>query len=81
MIGKYIADFVCLENNLIIELDGWQHKIEEVREYDNERTIFLKKEGFEVLRFWNDEVNNNLDGVIFEIVCALTPALSREERE
>lgn len=67
LIGKYIADFVCLEKKLIIELDGWQHKIEEVRKYDKERTEHLKKEGFDVLRFWNNDVNNNLDGVIFEI--------------
>lgn len=80
-IGNYIADFVCLEKCLIIEIDGWQHKIEEAKKYDKERTEYLKAEGFNVLRFWNNDVNNNLDGVIFEIERALTPTLSREERE
>lgn len=67
LIGKYIVDFVCLERKLIVELDGWQHKIETHKEYDKERTEFLIEEGFEVLRFWNNEINNNLDGVILRI--------------
>lgn len=81
LVGKYIADFVCLEKKLIIEIDGWQHKIEEARKYDIERIKYLKEEGFDVIRFWNNDVNNNLDGVILEIERALTPALSRRERE
>ncbi|MDD5463799.1 MAG: endonuclease domain-containing protein [Candidatus Moranbacteria bacterium] len=81
LIGKYIADFICLEKKLIVEVDGWQHKIEEARRYDRKRTEYLKKEGFAVLRFWNNDVNSNLDGVIFEIERALTPTLSQMERE
>jgi very-short-patch-repair endonuclease len=77
LIGKYIADFVCFEKKLVIELDGWQHKIDEARKYDKERTQYLKKEGFSVVRFWNNDVNNNLEGVVFEIESALTPTLSQ----
>ena len=60
-IGKYIADFVCFEKNLIIELDGGQHS--DTRIYDKARDKWLKDEGFVVLRFWNNEVMQNIDGV------------------
>lgn len=64
----YIVDFVCLEKKLIIELDGGQHA--ERNEYDSARTLKLKTDGFQVLRFWNDEVFNNIDGVL-EIICTV----------
>jgi very-short-patch-repair endonuclease len=63
-IGIYIADFVCLEKNLIIELDGSGHNQDEQIEYDRERTIYLQSLGFRVVRFWNDDVINNLEGVL-----------------
>lgn len=66
-LGKYIVDFVCLEKKLIIELDGWQHKKENQERYDEERTKFLEKLGFRVIRFWNNEINSNIDGVMLEI--------------
>ena len=53
-IGPFIADFCCLEHRLIIELDGGQHASEV--EKDEARSEFLRKEGYEVLRFWNHEV-------------------------
>jgi very-short-patch-repair endonuclease len=56
----YIADFACLEAMLIVEIDGGQH--DEAR--DARRTAFLESEGFEILRFWNNDVLTNLDGVI-----------------
>lgn len=59
---KYIADFACLEKNLIIELDGGQHA--EQIEYDNARTKFLAEKGYEVLRFWNNDVMENIEGVL-----------------
>ncbi len=61
-IGKYIVDFICFEKNLIIELDGGQHS--EQMEYDNERTNYLKSEGYNVIRFWNIEVFQELEGVL-----------------
>ncbi len=60
--GDYILDFACLETKLAIELDGGQHA--EAVAYDNERTRTLEKSGFVVLRFWNNEAFENMDGVL-----------------
>ena len=65
--GGYVVDFICLEEKIVIELDGWQHKIEDNKIYDKNRTEFLEENGYRVLRFWNNEVNNNLDGVLLKI--------------
>ena len=70
-IGRYIVDFICLETKLIIELDGGQHA--DQKKYDNIRDIFLTQQGFNVLRFWNNEVLNNLDGVLLNINQHLPP--------
>jgi very-short-patch-repair endonuclease len=59
--GKYILDFVCLEANLVIEVDGGQHQ--ENTMYDQDRSRWLERQGFKVLRFWNNEVLDNLDAV------------------
>ena len=56
----YNADFACIEAMLIVEIDGGQHS----EERDARRTAFLESEGFEVIRFWNNDVLGNLDGVI-----------------
>jgi very-short-patch-repair endonuclease len=61
-IGNYIVDFVCLEKRLIIELDGGQHA--EQGEYDSERDKWLSEQGFTVLRFWNNDLLDNIDGVM-----------------
>ena len=53
-IGKYIADFVCFDRRLIIELDGGQHTVQ--KEYDARRTAWFEAHGFHVVRFWNHEV-------------------------
>ena len=68
-IGPYIADFCAIKAKLIVELDGGQHL--EQQEYDAERTKYLETQGYKVLRFWNNEVLNNLDGVILAITYAL----------
>jgi very-short-patch-repair endonuclease len=60
-LGRYIADFVCHEARLIVEIDGGQHDHLSPREA--ERTLFLQSEGYRILRFWNNEVLGNLDGV------------------
>ncbi|NTW13486.1 MAG: endonuclease domain-containing protein [Candidatus Moranbacteria bacterium] len=64
-IGPYIVDFYCSEKRLVVELDGWQHN--EQAEHDMERTKYFEQLGLRVLRFWNDEVNENLDNVILDI--------------
>jgi very-short-patch-repair endonuclease len=60
-IGRYIADFVCHEARLIVEIDGGQH--DRSARQEAERSGFLQGEGYRILRFWNDEVLANLDGV------------------
>ncbi|MDH4329937.1 MAG: endonuclease domain-containing protein [Candidatus Moranbacteria bacterium] len=69
--GKYIVDFYCKEKGLVIEIDGCQHKKDLHQNYDTERTEYLQRKGLKVLRFWNNEINNNLDGVIFKILESL----------
>jgi very-short-patch-repair endonuclease len=61
-IGNYVVDFCSPKHKLIIEPDGSQHQDQE--EYDTERTTFLKSRGYRVLRFWNNDVMNDIDGVI-----------------
>ena len=68
-IGNFIPDFVCIEKKLIIELDGSQHLEQE--EYDKERTQYLESQGYKVIRFWNNEAMNNIEGVILVIMNAL----------
>lgn len=62
-IGEYIVDFLCKDNKLIIKLDGGQHNEEVNRKNDLKRTEYLEKQGYRVLRFWNNEVWNNIEGV------------------
>ena len=68
-IGSYIADFVCLERKLIVELDGGQHQ--EQTDYDAERTRWLESQGFRVIRFWNNQVLEETDAVQDAILLAL----------
>jgi very-short-patch-repair endonuclease len=68
-LGIYFVDFLCLEERLIIEVDGGQHAIEQAA--DGKRTTWLDGEGFRVLRFWNNDVLANTDGVIETILRAL----------
>ncbi len=67
-IGNYIVDFICHEHKLILELDGSQH---EGSNYDVKRDHYLKTEGFRVLRFWNIDVNQAMDGTLLAILDAL----------
>jgi DNA repair protein RecO (recombination protein O) len=66
---RYIADFICLDKKLILELDGGRHA--EQQEYDAKRTAFLEQEGYKVLRFWNNDVSENIEGVLTTILGAL----------
>jgi len=67
--GRYVVDFVCLEERLIIELDGGQHS--ESVEYDQMRDSWLRSEGYTVLRFWNNELLNEMEGVLERIRLAV----------
>jgi very-short-patch-repair endonuclease len=61
-IGSFIVDFICIDKNLIIEVDGGQHSLQAGA--DEERTNYLQGKGFRVLRFWNHEVLQNLESVL-----------------
>ncbi len=64
VLDPYIIDFYCDKLKLVIELDGSQHADDEKLEYDKKRTEFLERYGIKVVRFWNDEIHKNLEGVI-----------------
>ncbi|WP_407354129.1 endonuclease domain-containing protein [Luteimonas sp. R10] len=67
-IGPYVADFVCVEARLVIEVDGGQHMGSAT---DPRRDAFLRTRGFEILRFWNNDVTANLEGVCTAIAAHL----------
>ncbi|MFT4026768.1 MAG: endonuclease domain-containing protein [Novosphingobium sp.] len=64
-----IVDFVCIAARLIVEVDGGQHS----EEADAKRTAALKAQGYRVIRFWNNEVLGNLEGVLIRLGEALGP--------
>ncbi len=63
-IGPYVADFSCVKVKLVIELDGDQHGTNNAVSYDDKRNKFMEGNGWTVLRFWNNEVYDNIDGVL-----------------
>ena len=67
-IGDYIVDFACRRKMLIIEIDGGQHNTNDNIEYDEKRTKFLNEKGYKVIRFWNNEIDNNIEGVYLKIL-------------
>ncbi len=68
-IGNFIPDFVSIKRKLVIELDGSQHL--EQTEYDAERTRYFASLGYKVIRFWNNQVENDVNGVIRAIELTL----------
>jgi very-short-patch-repair endonuclease len=73
-VGIYIVDFLCLDLKVIVEIDGGQHVD---NKKDEVRTSFLNNLGYKVIRFWNNEVLENMEGVL----STLTLTLSQRERE
>lgn len=82
-LGHFIADFVCYEKRLVVEADGGQHM--QNQDKDRERTAWLNSQGFAVVRFWNNEILTNIDGVLEEIrlrcLAPLPGPLPQGERE
>jgi very-short-patch-repair endonuclease len=77
-IGRYIVDFVSFGARIVIEADGGQHGMPQGVSSDAARNAFLESQGFRVLRFWNSEIDQNLDGVMESILGKLntpTPVL------
>ena len=71
-IGPYIADFYCKEKNLIIEIDGSPHL--ENKEYDKERNEYFESLRLKVLRFWNSEIDNDIENVLRKIAEEIHPS-------
>ncbi|EKU56840.1 PF04480 family protein [Acinetobacter sp. WC-323] len=67
VIAPYIVDFYCHELGLVIELDGSQHGTDNGKEYDAERTKFLKASDLKVVRYWNHDVLKNTESVLGDL--------------
>jgi very-short-patch-repair endonuclease len=79
-LGRYIVDFVCVAGRIIVEVDGSQHMDSKA---DAERDAWLNSQGFQVLRFWDNDVLQNMDSVLESILAFLSPfpqPLSHEGR-
>ncbi len=72
--GPYVADFVCMAARLIVEVDGGQHAQRAVE--DARRTRYLEDQGYRVVRFWNNEVLGNLEGVLQRLSVVIAERLS-----
>jgi very-short-patch-repair endonuclease len=70
-IGPYVVDFFCPAKRLVIELDGGHHNEDETALRDRERQLWLEREGYRVIRFWNSEVNDDLTAVLERIYVEL----------
>ena len=78
VIGPYIADFACLAERLIVEVDGSQHGDDKGLRRDDVRTRWLQSEGYRVIRFWNNDVMSRTDAVletIHDIITVTPPRL------
>jgi very-short-patch-repair endonuclease len=71
-IGSYFVDFACHAQRIAIELDGGHHNEAAQSQLDRQRDAYLASKGYRVLRFWNDDVLTNIDGVLSVIADALT---------
>ena len=70
-IGPYVADFACMAAKLVIELDGSHHNTDARKLRDERRTRWLEAEGFRVIRFWNNDIAQSMDGVLETVYAAL----------
>ncbi len=77
-IGAYIVDFLCLRARLVVEIDGGQHASTRAQR-DQVRDAWLRAQGFIILRFWNNDIFSNLEGVlerISDIIARAPPSLT-----
>ena len=74
-LGQCVADFCCLEARLVVEVDGGQHS----EKRDARRTAGLEAQGFRVIRFWNNDVLTNIDGVLEVLLAVLTKEEQQED--
>lgn len=69
-IGPYIVDFACSTHQIIVEVDGSQHAQTDAADRDQARDAFLASSGWNILRFWNDDILHDMDNVCLHIVAA-----------
>ncbi len=70
-IGPYVVDFICLEQGLVIEVDGSQHGTLANQMHDEARTAYLNQQGFQVIRVWNNDVLSRMEVVLAHIWLSL----------
>ena len=70
-VGPYIVDFINFDSRLVVEIDGGQHNEEKTIHKDDNRTRWLRERGYRVLRFWDNEVLQNVDSVLEKILATL----------
>jgi len=70
-LGPYIVDFINFDSKLVVEIDSGQHSQDKTRNEDEKRTMWLQQRGYQVIRFWDNEVLQNIDGVLEKILAAL----------
>jgi very-short-patch-repair endonuclease len=80
LIGPYVVDFACLATRLVIELGGAQHNTNAHGIRDQSRTNWLQAEGYRVIRFWNNDLTHNMDGVLETVYAALYGSRDAEPR-
>jgi very-short-patch-repair endonuclease len=71
--GGYRVDFIYREKKIFVELDGGQYNILENKEYDKERSLYLENKGYQIIRFWNKDLDNNIAGVydVLKLSCGI----------
>ena len=79
-LGPYVADFACMAARLVIEIDGSQHGDEPNQARDKMRTRWLESEGYRVIRFWNNDIARNAEGVLDVVYAALYGSRDTEPR-
>lgn len=72
-VGEYIVDFICKEAKIIIEVDGGQHNTNDNIRRDKERTDYLEGLGYKVIRFWNNEIYEDIDGILSKLKEEINP--------
>jgi very-short-patch-repair endonuclease len=77
----YFLDFVCFGHRLVIEVDGAGHAEDIQADHDAVRDRILRHERFHTLRFWNGDINTNLDGVMSTILAELRPSADKKPRK
>jgi very-short-patch-repair endonuclease len=76
----FILDFMCLKQRLIVEVDGGQHNLPQHASRDQRRDMIFSSDGFRILRFWNSEIDENLDGVLKAIDSELRKTIPHPAR-